>query len=261
MCFVLVEMTYSLDLDNLKITDFNNNEPVNSIKPESPPTKIHDTDPYLTKYKPDFERRDASKKEFLKNFPDFESTTEAYKRYGIHTTDNKSFTCLEFIPDVQAVHLTGEFNHWKSTEYSYDEISPGLWSLKFKSDRLVSGSRLKLAILTKDNRLIFRLSPWARYVNQTVETLKESSDFQWIYLKEEEYEFENSHVWPKADGNASLKIYEAHVGICTEQEKVSTYQDFKQLIPKISKLGYNSIQLMAVMEHAYYSAFKICVQF
>ena len=36
---------------------------------------------------------------------------------------------------------------------------------------------------------------------------------------------------------------------------------FQKIIPKISKLGYNSIQLMAVMEHAYYSAFKICVQF
>ena len=29
-------------------------------------------------------------------------------------------------------------------------------------------------------------------------------------------------------GNASLKIYEARVGICTEQEKVSTYRDFKK---------------------------------
>jgi len=248
-------MTDSLDIDKMKINDFNNNKLVqNSIKTESPP-KIHETDPYLTKYKPDYKRRNASKKEFLKNFPDFEYTTEAYKRYGIHTTDNKNFTCLEFVPDVLAVHLTGEFNDWKSTENSYDEISPGLWSLKFKTDRLVSGSKLKLAILTKENRLIFRVSPWARYLNQTEETLKECSDFQWIYLKEENYEFKHLHVWPKASQNASLKIYEAHVGICTEQEKVSTYQDFKKLIPKISELGYNSIQLMAVMEHAYYASF------
>jgi len=37
---------------------------------------------------------------------------------------------------------------------------------------------------------------------------------------------------------------------------VNTYKDFtKNVLPRISKLGYNTIQLMAIMEHAYYGSF------
>lgn len=46
------------------------------------------------------------------------------------------------------------------------------------------------------------------------------------------------------------------VGICTPQQRVSSYDDFTDtLLPRIKSLGYNCIQLMAVMEHAYYASF------
>jgi len=37
---------------------------------------------------------------------------------------------------------------------------------------------------------------------------------------------------------------------------VHTYQEFtKLIIPRVKKLGYNCIQIMAIMEHAYYGSF------
>jgi 1,4-alpha-glucan branching enzyme len=37
---------------------------------------------------------------------------------------------------------------------------------------------------------------------------------------------------------------------------VATYKEFtKNIIPKIADLGYNAIQLMAIMEHPYYASF------
>ena len=54
----------------------------------------------------------------------------------------------------------------------------------------------------------------------------------------------------------ALYIYESHVGICTPEPKVSSYYEFADtVIPRVAKLGYNTIQLMAVMEHAYYASF------
>ena len=39
-------------------------------------------------------------------------------------------------------------------------------------------------------------------------------------------------------------------------DKVNTYQDFAQhVLPRIKNLGYNAIQVMAVMKHAYYASF------
>lgn len=61
---------------------------------------------------------------------------------------------------------------------------------------------------------------------------------------------------PKPKKPESLRIYESHVGIATQEHRVGTYLEFaKDVIPRIKKQGYNTIQLMAVMEHAYYASF------
>lgn len=45
----------------------------------------------------------------------------------------------------------------------------------------------------------------------------------------------------------SDRIYEAHVGMAGEQERVNTYRDFADFnVPMIKKAGYNVIQLMAI---------------
>ena len=40
------------------------------------------------------------------------------------------------------------------------------------------------------------------------------------------------------------------------EERVSTYREFaRDVLPRVARLGYNCLQLMAVMEHAYYGSF------
>lgn len=54
----------------------------------------------------------------------------------------------------------------------------------------------------------------------------------------------------------SLRVYEAHVGMSSHEPKISTYSEFKNtVLPYVRDLGYNAIQLMAIMEHAYYASF------
>ena len=51
-------------------------------------------------------------------------------------------------------------------------------------------------------------------------------------------------------------IYEAHVGMSTIEEKIGTFNEFRlNILPRIKKAGYNTIQLMAVQEHPYYGSF------
>ena len=55
---------------------------------------------------------------------------------------------------------------------------------------------------------------------------------------------------------ASPKIYEAHVGMSSKEPKVATYVEFAEnVLPRIKRMGYNTIQLMAVAEHAFYGSF------
>ena len=45
----------------------------------------------------------------------------------------------------------------------------------------------------------------------------------------------------------SARIYEAHVGISSDKEGVTSYNEFtEKVLPRIAKNGYNIIQLMAV---------------
>ena len=42
----------------------------------------------------------------------------------------------------------------------------------------------------------------------------------------------------------------------SEQEKVNSYEEFRRdVLPRIAKLGYNCIQIMAIQEHPYYGSF------
>jgi 1,4-alpha-glucan branching enzyme len=53
-----------------------------------------------------------------------------------------------------------------------------------------------------------------------------------------------------------LKIYEAHIGMSSEEEKIATYDEFREnVLPRIIDAGYNTIQLMGIQEHPYYGSF------
>ncbi len=51
-------------------------------------------------------------------------------------------------------------------------------------------------------------------------------------------------------------VYEAHIGMAQEEEKIGSFQEFTaNVLPRIVKSGYNTIQLMAIQEHPYYGSF------
>jgi 1,4-alpha-glucan branching enzyme len=67
------------------------------------------------------------------------------------------------------------------------------------------------------------------------------------------------YVWKKAGfkpKKSPLLIYECHVGMGQDAEKVGTYTEFKDnVLPRVAKDGYNAIQVMAIQEHPYYGSF------
>lgn len=53
-----------------------------------------------------------------------------------------------------------------------------------------------------------------------------------------------------------LLIYECHIGMSQQEEKVGSYKEFQEkILPRIAKEGYNCIQIMAIQEHPYYGSF------
>lgn len=99
---------------------------------------------------------------------------------------------------------------------------------------------------------IYRIPAWIKRVVQDLTVSPAYDAVFWNPPVDEVHKFQ--HARPKKP--ESLRIYEAHVGISSPETKVATYKEFtKNMLPRIKYLGYNAIQLMAIMEHAYYASF------
>ncbi|VDN03775.1 unnamed protein product [Thelazia callipaeda] len=185
----------------------------------------------------------------------WEKFTSAYNEYGILVMEDNSVHCLEWAPGAEALSLVGDFNDWDTERHPYKKLEYGKWELIISADNdgtcpIEHGSIVKVAV-KKNGVYRFKLSPWARYVTRPKETTLYHMPF-YNPPKTDRYFFK--YARPKKPG--SLRIYEAHVGISSWEGKVNTYKNFAdEVIPRITKQGYNTIQLMAVMEHVYYASF------
>ena len=105
-------------------------------------------------------------------------------------------------------------------------------------------------MIVNSGERIERIPAWIQRVTQDLKVSPVYEARFWNPPPEERYKFKH----PRPPTPRSLRIYEAHVGISTTEHRVGTYKEFTQnILPRIRDLGYNTIQLMAVMEHAYYA--------
>lgn len=219
-------------------------------------------DPYLKPFEKEVRRRYGC---FLKLKGDIEKAegglqkfASAYENFGYHVNADNSVTWMEWAPLAKALFLKGDFNNWDVASHSFRKLDFGKWeiSVPAKSDgscAIPHLSKIKIGVLTAGNVMVDRLSPWAKYVvkPEKDEGLAYHQLF-WNPPVEERYVIKH----PRPSKPKSLRVYECHVGIGTNQYKVGTYKEFaKDVLPRIVKLGYNAIQVMAIMEHAYYASF------
>eukprot|EP00049_Salpingoeca_infusionum_P019162 m.360513 g.360513 ORF g.360513 m.360513 type:complete len:742 (+) comp19073_c0_seq1:41-2266(+) len=159
----------------------------------------------------------------------------------------------EWAPGAQGVSITGAFCDWDRDKHTCTRDEFGVWSVFIPNKEdgtqpIPCGSAVKVCVTQQDGQRVDRISPW---VTRAVQ-VKEKP----VY--EAQYEPISDYTWkhPRPPRPQSLRIYEAHVGISGEEEGIASYRHFADtVIPRIAALGYNSIQLMAVMEHAYYASF------
>lgn len=107
-------------------------------------------------------------------------------------------------------------------------------------------------MVTPSGEVIDRIPAWIKRVTQDLNVSPVYDAVFWNPPSTARYQFQH----PRPKKPASLRIYEAHVGISSSETKVATYKNFTlKMLPRIKHLGYNAIQLMAIMEHAYYASF------
>ncbi len=173
-----------------------------------------------------------------------------HEYFGLHRTP-EGWRFAEWAPAATAIYLVGDFNGWtEDPAFGLRRLDAhGRWELRLPAGALSHGQHYKLRVHW-DGGSGERIPAWARRVVQDPATGVFSAQ---VWCPPEPYRWR--HPGLRRPPGAPF-IYEAHVGMAQEREGVGTYAEFRrQVLPRIARAGYDTVQLMAVAEHPYYGSF------
>ncbi len=214
--------------------------------------KIYQTDPWLQPYKEAIEARHRRIQETFRHIAGKGLLKDAVNNhiyYGLHVCEDGSWVFREFAPNANKIYLIGEFNNWKRTEgYALRPLGGGNWELKLPEMFLHHGQLYKLFIEWPGGggeRL-------PSYVTRVVQDPVTKLFCAQVWNPAQPYVWKHGH----AGKRPHPMIYECHIGMATEEEKVGTFEEFRlHVLPRVKRLGYDTIQIMALQEHPYYGSF------
>ncbi len=213
--------------------------------------KMIQIDPSMAPFQGDLELRmrnfKNTKKALLsgqKNLADF---ANGHLFYGFHQTKS-GWVYREWAPAAEAMYLTGDFCNWERHAYPMERKENGVFELTLKGKNALKEGQRVMAIVVHNGTELDRIPLYATRVVQDPETFGWSA----VVHKMEDFPWTDAGFKPQKN----LFIYECHIGMAQEEGKVGTYNEFREnILPRVKELGYNTLQIMAIMEHPYYGSF------
>ena len=214
--------------------------------------KIYKIDPLLKNYSRDLDQRmtnyETKKAQLVKEGQSLADFANGHLYFGLHKVKG-GWIYREWAPAAEAVYLTGDFNNWDRRSHPLTKLENGVWELKLSGAKALQHGQKFLAVVVHNGQDLERIPLYAHYVTQDPKTI------QWTA---EVYDPKETFRWTDQGFKAAKVpyIYECHVGMAQEEPRVGTYDEFREkTLPRIRDLGYNTIQIMAIMEHPYYASF------
>lgn len=184
-----------------------------------------------------------------------------YEYFGLHR-NRDGWVFREWAPNATDIFLVGDFNNWTESEaYRCHRIEgTGNWELRLPPQSVSHGNLYKIHVKWEGGSGE-RIPAWTTRVVQDEMTKIFSAQ---VWAPKEEYQWKDSDITAKngrkrrafTPQKDPLLIYECHVGMAQDAEKVGTYAEFRDnILPRVASAGYNAIQIMAIQEHPYYGSF------
>ncbi len=215
-------------------------------------------DPWLAPYAGQLRHRAGVHRDLLARIIEHEGSllgfAAGHHRFGFTRgeRDGRSGTWYrEWAPGATSLRLVGDFCAWRGEGVGMERDAFGVWSafLPDASHRLEHASRVKVRVRGKDGAVSDRIPAYIRRVAFDADGTNAAGQ---VWLPPTPYAWR--HAPPAA--RRAPRIYESHVGMATEEHKVGSFAEFERdVLPRIARAGYNTIQLMAIQEHPYYGSF------
>ena len=213
--------------------------------------KILKYDPHLNPFEKDIQLRMENfykkKEQLLAPGQTLSEFANGYNYFGFHRTKD-GWYYREWAPAAEEVYLTGDFNGWDRRANPLKKLENGVFELFLPGKNALWDSCSVMTVVIHNGQALERVPLYATRVVQDPVT------YAWNAVIHTPKNFKWTDCGFKPRKN--LFIYECHIGMAQEEGKVGSYEEFRaNVLPRVKDLGYNAIQIMAIMEHPYYASF------
>jgi 1,4-alpha-glucan branching enzyme len=216
--------------------------------------RLLDRDSYLLPHKDVIQRRltkiAEAEKHLTRQSISLADFASGHEYFGLQNRDDQ-WILREWAPNADCIYIIGEMTGWQEKEeYKLQPLGKnGQWEIRLSQEKLNHLDLYRLRVHWPGGRGD-RIPSYARRVVQDDQTKIFNAQ---VWRPQTEYE------WQCPDFKRSDEppyIYEIHVGMAQEAEKIGSYAEFTEFIlPRVIAAGYNTLQLMAIQEHPYYGSF------
>ncbi|MDX9818471.1 MAG: alpha amylase C-terminal domain-containing protein [Desulfococcus multivorans] len=211
-------------------------------------------DPLLTPYRDVIRRRIVRTDEMELRLTSGKITladfASGHEYFGMHFKDGR-WVFREWAPNAREIYLKGSFSDWKVMDrFALTRISDtGVWEITLDAGDLAHGDLYRLEMRWPGGRGD-RIPAWIRRVVQNPDNGSFNAQ---IWRPDAPHQWR--HPRPRKQ-RGPLLVYETHIGMAQDAEKIGSYAEFRRnVLPRIRRAGYNTLQIMAVAEHPYYASF------
>ena len=214
---------------------------------------IYDRDPYLKPFEAAIKARhariEAARDRITGPGGDFPSSVNNHLYYGLHKEADGSWVLREWAPNASRIYLVGDFNNWKRTAaYCLQPVGQGNWEIRLDGMFMSHGELYKLYVEWPGGGGERIPAYCTRLVQDPVTKVFSAQ----VWDPPKEYSWKNDRVLRRPHP----LIYECHIGMSSEEPKVASFGEFQRdVLPRVKRLGYDTIQIMALQEHPYYGSF------
>ena len=214
--------------------------------------KIWKKDPWLEPFGKVVERRNQRillrKQEIAGYGRPLKDAVNGALYYCLHR-EGDDWVFREWAPCAVKIFLIGDFNGWRrSDEWALSPVGEGNWELRVPGDKVAHGDLYKWFVEWPGGGGE-RIPAYATRCVQDPDTKLFCAQ---VWAPGKPYRWRKKRG-PKIDNPL---IYEVHIGMSSEAEKVATFSEFReQVLPRVIETGYNTLQIMALQEHPYYGSF------
>ncbi|MCD7859207.1 MAG: alpha amylase C-terminal domain-containing protein [Firmicutes bacterium] len=189
----------------------------------------------------------AAKRRLTRAAPSLSDFANGHRYYGFHRGDG-GWYYREWAPAAEKMYLTGDFCGWDRHAHEMRRLEGGNFELFLPGEDALKEGQFVKAIVVHGAQELERIPLYATWV---VQDPKSRSWCACIHTAPA-FEWTDAGFVPEKDPF----IYECHIGMAQEEGKVGSYDEFRQnVLPRVKMLGYNTLQIMAIMEHPYYASF------